>query len=700
MRNKFMLLFCALVLTACMPTISNLDNKTAAQEGDPTYSPLIDMEQIRGPLPTATPTVDEVGTAMMVLAKDAATSTANAAGTSTAIVVTGTHEAKQTQAFWVGVTFAVGTQRATETKIAQTQAAGTQQSEYSTGVPQTQTLVAATQILQGDELKSKRVSVWINQVSASIAVLGIVVLGLLVLFKSVRFGEAYGKAKSLQAVTNALKPDSSGRFPLVPAKALDGDKLTNPNLMHRSVLDPNAADDLSTDQAMKNAEGQRKLEAVRSITSAPLLRNMAKSLMGDTTQNPSEPKAADVKITKTETPLLAALPELPAPHWKLLTKWDGELLPFGVDERGELMRVDPAQRAHLMYVGRSGAGKSLTGIRTEVACLLTQGWNVIVMGKRVDFMPFEDHPNFKLLAVDVRKDANKYVEILGTLTAQMDVRDQLMASKSVSTWDRYGAPSTMIVLDDYSGAMMRMNKKFAAEVLNEVKQIAMDGRKFGLHLTIGLQRATWENIDTDLRSQMGRIVYSVESAGDSRVALGANGAELLPAFRHFLTRMTDNSAVQRGVGFFLEDPEVEAFLHSRPVQQNEPLNWVDGQIKEDAQPSAVTPVTTATAVPVLSSSLQDARANADATILIQDLYIEYINNKTRPILAEIERKVYGKTGGSFHNNVKKAIALLEGVPVEELNQVIDKQVEAWSTTKGATTGLNGPEMLDFGTTTA
>jgi len=269
-------------------------------------------------------------------------------------------------------------------------------------------------------------------------------------------------------------------------------------------------------------------------------------------------------------------PELPLPSWVELNKWDGDLLPIGNDEQAQLIRLDTSQRPHLMYVGKSRSGKTLTGERTSVACLLTQGWNVIVMGKRVDWMPFTDHPNFKLLAVDVRKDAQKYIDILQVLSAQMDIRDELLASKHISTWDRYGAPSTMVVLDDYSGALLRMPRPKANEVIAEVRDIAMDGAKFGLSLTIGLQDAIAQNIDTTTRSQMARIVYSLDNAVKSRVALDAKGAELLPPFRHFLTRITDDSNVGRGVGFFLEDRQVEAFLASRPVAQNDEMEWVDG----------------------------------------------------------------------------------------------------------------------------
>jgi hypothetical protein len=246
------------------------------------------------------------------------------------------------------------------------------------------------------------------------------------------------------------------------------------------------------------------------------------------------------------------------------------------------------------------------------------------MGKRVDWMPFTDHPNFKLLAVDVRKDAQKYIDILQILSAQMDIRDALLASKNISTWDRYGAPSTMVVLDDYSGALIRMPKPQASEVISEVRNIALDGAKFGLSITIGLQDATAQNIDTTTRSQMARIVYSMDNAGKSRIALGTNGrdgdgAERLPAFRHFLARVSDDSDVRRGVGFFLQDREVEAFLASRPVKQNGEMEWVDGVIVNQPELSARTQVHLSAPAPTQSLS-EFVNALSEWEVKVLDLY--------------------------------------------------------------------------------
>lgn len=641
----------------------------------------------------STPTADDLATAYAMIAIDQATSTAESAATSAAMVAAATQEAKATQQFWVGVTLQVATENAFGTKVSATQIAGTQQSAFQTAVPPTQTALAATQQVEQNELQAEIASIWIWRVGFSVFVAGLAIAFVVLLYRGIpivaEFGKELGSAKVLREKTDALKPDEHGRRPAVPSSVLkDGETLIIPELAHRAAIDPKG-DDLSAEQALLNAKNARELESIRSVSHSPV---MAKYLARDMQKQGVAPFS--VKITKPEgapvpqsaNPLIAGtgdvFPALPAPALPLLfSKWDGELLPFGADEDGKLMRVDPAVRAHFMVVGRSRSGKTLSSIRPMVACLLTMGWNVVVMGKRVDFMPFEEHPNFKLIALDVRKDARKYINTLKVLTDQMDIRDRLLASKGVSTWDRYGAAPTMAVIDDYSGVMLRMPRKEAGEVLNEVKSIAFDGAKFGLHLTLGLQRATWENIDTNLRSQMGRIVYSLESAGDSRIALGEDGAERLPLQFNFLTRMTDDSAVRRGVGFTLQDVEIEAFLQSRPVAQNEPLAWIDATAETVEYNAAVTPETVGPA-----EELKAAYKKADDDFNIREAYLTRCGLRKRFSLRDIEQEVFGFKGGTAHDAVKRAIADLENCDVTEVAAVLNEKFATWKAEDEATAG--------------
>jgi len=674
--NRFTLLaFALLFLTAC-GTVPAGESPLATQQLAPST-----------PSITATPTVDEVKTAQAVIQFAEATGTAAAAFTSTSVAVTSTQEAKATAAFWVGLTFDGFTQQAQQTHAAE-----------ETQRPPTQTALAATQIIAQDQLESKRISTWVWTLGKAIA--GVSALWVLVYgaFFGIKYLQGRGEADVNKRTQ--IKPDERGRFPLVPEKALGNQRLVNPNLMHRATLDARATDTLTNTEALENTRDQRKLEMVREVAASPAIKSLASSLM-KRAETPA-PTAGNVTISKIDPPLLTEsdAAALPVPHWKLLNKWDGRFLPFGADEKENLMLVDPTKHPHLMVVGGTGSGKTRSSIRTIVAGALTTGWNVVVMGKQVDYLPFADHPNATIIAVDVRKDSRRYISILRQLTAQMDTRDRLLSAAKVSTWDRYGAPQTMIVLDDFSGAMLRMPKDDAKEVLAEAKQIAMDGRKFGLNLAIGLQRATWTSIDSDLRSQMGRIVYRVESALDSRVALDESGAERLP-YLNFLTKLTDDSSLQRGVGFFMEDLEVESFLKSRPVKENEKVDWVEGVVVPETAPLKLIDKDGAP----ISVDLQKAYETAEKEIALEDkIASEWLACRERRLWEgwnQLERKIHDGTlrNGSYQIKIKSVVANIEGVTPDKINDVIAAYVASWRTTTlpttTATTTAKPAGMGDF-----
>ena len=367
-----------------------------------------------------------------------------------------------------------------------------------------------------------------------------------------------------------MKPDDKGRLPAVPEDTIPGKskRIVNPNLAHRVVTNPND-DDLSTEQALQNAKDQRHLEGVRAIADSPFVKRLGQNMLK--AGEAGTGNGSGVSVSQA-APMADKLLPLLLPDWKQLNQWDGNLLPYGVDGNQRLLTVDPAKRPHLMVVGTTGVGKTRFEIRTIVAGALTSGWQVIVVGKQVDYLPFGEHPNVTLIPANAIKDPEKYIRVLKAASEQMFARDELLVSKKLSTWDRYGGPQTLIVIDDYSAAMMMMPKTNASDVLKWALTIAMDGRKYGLNLLLGLQRATWTFISTDLRSQMGRIALRVESARDSRVVLDEEGAESLPD-RHFLARLEDGAQLIRGAAFAMSDAETYAFLSSRPVKEGEKPTW-------------------------------------------------------------------------------------------------------------------------------
>ncbi len=490
------------------------------------------------------------------LRSDGATSTAAAQITATALMA------------------AINTSTA-GTAIANAQGTGTQQSaETQTAVPLTHTAATKTQ-----EILDLRANV------KKVEIVGVPILVVIIAVVFAYLGWLFLKHKiDIQTFQDSqIHPDDKGRLPAIPEGTIPGKskRIVNPNVAHRAVIDPDH-DDLTPEQALANTQAQRELEGVRALADSPALRRqLLRKPAAPQTPGEMQMPEGNVEILK---PSVAQLPALTLPDWRLLNRWDGRLLPYGADENGKLLTVDPARRPHLMVTGTTGTGKTRYEIRTIVAGALASGWQVIVLGKQVDYTPFEGHPNAVLIPVNAVKEPEKYSQVLRAASEQMFARDEMLTSKKISTWDRYGAPQTLIVMDDYSAAMMMMSRSNADQVLKWALAIAMDGRKYGLNLLLGLQRATWTCISTDLRSQMARITMRVASAHESRVVLDMGGAEALPD-RHFLARLSDEAQIIRGAAFAMNDAETYTFLQSRPAQEIGPVDWINSEaIDSDREP--------------------------------------------------------------------------------------------------------------------
>lgn len=667
---------------------------------------------------TPTPTPNAVQTALVVIEIDRATSTAAAAATSTQEARLSTQEARATEAFWVNVTLSVSTQQAYDRHIAETASAATAQANWKTQQPPTQTALAATQIIEQDQFNSKRWATWIGNVGGAIA--GMAALAVLV------YG-FYGLIKWLQKRGDAniqdksqIKPDPQGRYPVIPEDAIPGKtkRVVNPNLMHRSVLDPNGKDDLTTEQALSNTANARRLEMVRSVAASPAMKGIARDLMKRSDGNGTQPTNG-VKITKPNMPLLTHQQEsLPLPDWSVLANsWDGKKLPYGVGTRG-LLLADPAEEPHWLIVGRTRSGKSRYGLRTIAAAALTMGYQVLFVGEHVDFFPFEGHPNAKIVDIDLNNDPGKYLEILRRVSILMSERNSYLIEHRQSTWQQAGMPELYVVLDEFSSAIKQLNvfKSGAGNLVSTMATVLIQkGGKYGINVIQVAQDATGTNIDITGRRNMGRMVFRVSEQKSSDVALGVNGepsAMGLPR-RHFLSSIGDSPDITLGVAFAPSDEEIQAFLKERSVPAQPPMDWVDGIARNI--PIETKPISDPVDAETFLSSLPknedglpitiaqaNARKQADEIIQREDkilsLYLDYLERKEKPNLAAIAREVFDRkngesTGGTFYGTVAKVLADYERVSVEELAGKIAEHVAAWNaTTSGATTGENVPGM--------
>lgn len=639
------------------------------------------------PSPTVvgTPTPNQIETAIAGTVAWSYNATSSAA--------TATQEVKATEAFWVGVTFAVGTEQKAESRMQSTQVAGTNAANTQTAIPMTVTAIESTKQVETTQLKSKTAGIWILNVG--LPIFGLVALGLICygLFEFIRQWKESKKTENKARLSETRKPDANGRFGLLTSDEIaPGAKIINPNMAVDEVIDPKRESDLTPEQKLLNLTSRREADVLISFSQSPAFHRLRQNLRKPH-QPSTSPSFEGVQVTKPDVPMLEdnTLPEIPVPPIKLLFNC-GDLPVVGVNEKQQLMEIDLAKRAHLLFSGTSGSWKSRGGIRTLAATCLTSGMNVLAIGKGVDYFPFEGHDNFRLLSLNFKKEPDKLIDLLENMVDLTYKRDEELVAKRVSTWDRYGAPQTLIIIDDYSGAMLEINDaKKKKVVIDKLLKISYDGRKYGLNLVIGLQRPSWDSISPSLRSQLARICFRVERASESRIAIEQVGAEFLPAL-HFLTRIHDEADILRGVGFALQDVEVEAFLKSRPVKQNEPMDWVDAVVTEETEGEAID----GNQFSIVSNQPATEEVHlADETTQnkIRKIYLDAVKQKNIKLsLRMIEESVFNYAGGDATKKVKEELARLEGCRPDEISSLIQGKVAEWKREGATTVGATTAEM--------
>lgn len=541
--------------------------------------------------------------------------------------------------------------------VMKTELKGTEVAGTPTAAMLTRTAYAPTQIAIDQIQRANTIFTYGSRVlglALLIALAGLIVVGVW------RFIETW------QFNNTRIRPNERGQFDIVPEGVIPGKagNLVNANLQHRVN---SMSDDLTAEQALtnKNFERMKEVEAIKASIGAKPVRPTAQS------NNGGAPvlSTSNLQITKPDFPMLAKRQGLfELPDWSMLDSWDGKKVPYGSNERG-LMLADPTEEPHWLIVGRTRTGKSRFGLRTVASSALTMGYQVLFIGKRVDFYPFESHANAKIVGVDLYNAPMKYFETLRCVAMLMKERDDYLTSRRLSIWQQTGKPQLYVVLDEFSSAVKQLNavKSGAGnQVSSMATALIQEGGKYGINIIQVVQDATGANVDISARRNMGRMVFRVSEQTASDVALGVRGdpsAVGLPT-RYFLSVIGEDTGVVLGAAFAPSDEDVRKFLLSRPVTAYEPMDWVDA-VATDVE--EITP----NVAPVSANLLPTAQ---NKTI---DLWIGYLNRKESPSLAEIERQVYGKTGGSYHNNVKKAIAEYEGCTVEEVASVIAKKMDEW-----------------------
>lgn len=528
---------------------------------------------------------------------------------------------------------------ATQTYGAQTAIATITQGAATQSVANTNTAIANTKIVEKDKLNATRFGIWSLVILVVLLLLIGSGLGLAFLFTKIYGTWMEQKARNIQ--NSKIEPDQHGRFPIVPASALPGknnEKIVNPNLAHRAVTDL-AHDDLSTEQALANTQSQRVLDATRALAESPVFaRKMLTATKPGTGENEAMPNA-EMDIRKLGIHYLGEGVNV-VPAWSLFESWDGKGgIPYGVSDSG-LEQVSIQQVPHGGVFGKTGSGKSRGFLRPFIAGAIASGQRVVIIGKEVDFWPFAQHPNVKMIGVrnvTEEAEAGRYADYLKRIVEEMNRRDEVLTTKRVSTWDKAGFENTLIVLDELGNALDMMPTAIRQEAHRWVGGLVREGRKYGFNLWLASQRAVGFK---SIVEQLGRAVFYLADAEASRYALGFPGAETLSEGQ-FIAKF---HRTQKCAAFDPSDEELVTFLQGRTVKTHEPITWIEGSVVGETKD-------------------EGGRQKAEDEVLDSKIRQVLLRMKETDnvSLSNVEREVFGAVkGGSQYRRIQKIWMEVQG----------------------------------------
>lgn len=441
-------------------------------------------------------------------------------------------------------------------------------------------------------------------VSPILAVLGGLGVGIYSLIKSIG-----RKARLAQVVER-------GPHGLLPA-VIDADGRVH--VLDRqfwSTYDPKLPKDVApTAQALLN-DGITRVQGVAALAAGgrpPSVRSVAQTF-----QMPAS-TTADAQ---------GEVDEVFNAEWRWLDhNWrPGQGFVMGMGKGGGAITIDPEKDPHVLIAGTTSSGKTLEGARTIAATALASGWQVVVAnGAAADYEALSVHPNF----YQVTGGPERMAELLERVAQLVDERDQYLAAHHATTWNRLPngehGPRVMIIVDELVALTWQAqveSPRLAARLWSAAIRVTSKGRKMGISLVIISTDPTYRTLGRPgltVRDNCARLVFKLRDRAVSQAALDMDGAETLKDHQ-FLAQM--RGTVLRGMSFQPTVEELGRFLDAYRGQVFERPHWL-ALPDPDGKPN-------------LSEKEQQ----------IVELWEQGLT------MNEIERRVFGYTGGTAHTVVR------------------------------------------------
>jgi hypothetical protein len=258
-------------------------------------------------------------------------------------------------------------------------------------------------------------------------------------------------------------------------------------------------------------------------------------------------------------------------------------IPLAVDEDGRLVTWDMNVSPHLMVVGRTGSGKTVTinGVVTEIA---RRGWPVqIVDPKRIEFLGMRSWPNVQIVATTIldqvavilnawRLMEDRYAAIEAGLADERDFEPLVIVLDEVK--DLYSA------LAEWWIEVKRPGLPTRCPIFEKIASIARKGRSAHVHIILGTQRPDADFLTGEMRDNFAARVSQGPLSPQGAIMMWESALVGVGLPRKVAGRAT-------AVGVDDQPVEVQTLWTPDPRRARRDEALEDLQILEALMPSAV-----------------------------------------------------------------------------------------------------------------
>lgn len=229
----------------------------------------------------------------------------------------------------------------------------------------------------------------------------------------------------------------------------------------------------------------------------------------------------------------------------------------GVDEHGEVIKLDLARARHMLVAGVTGSGKTI-GVLGMLTSLMAHHKNTSTLKilihdpTRVEYGNLADNP-----FVTIYDDESPLVE----LNKMMDERYELLNSYNTKSIDEYNErvseseklPYIVTVMEHFSHAMFTED-----DCEKNTVRLLQKSRAAGIHLIITTQTPRRGVFTGKIRANApARLSFMVTTQSESVNILDEIGAELLQPRGSFVLKTTYDGEVRYGQAPFVSEEAID-----------------------------------------------------------------------------------------------------------------------------------------------